>query len=78
MIEKCRLHNFTDQGQIVLRWHYQLKSISIPRSSNPKRQLDNLRIFDFEIEASDVELINSLSKSDGRLGDLDPAKHEEF
>ena len=65
-------------AQIVLRWHYQLNTISIPRSSNPRRQLDNLQIFDFELEASDVELLNSLSKSDGRLGDLDPAKHEEF
>ncbi|GAA4074317.1 aldo/keto reductase [Amphibacillus indicireducens] len=65
-------------AQIVLRWHYQLNSISIPRSSNPKRQLNNLAIFDFELEAGDVELINSLNKSDGRLNDLDPLKHEEF
>ncbi|HHU18836.1 MAG TPA: aldo/keto reductase [Bacilli bacterium] len=65
-------------AQIVLRWHYQLNSISIPRSANPKRQLNNLEIFDFELEAGDVELINSLNKSDGRLNDLDPLKHEEF
>ena len=65
-------------AQIVLRWHYQLNVISIPRSSNPRRQLANLQIFDFELEVSDVELLNSLSKSDGRLNDLDPLKHEEF
>ena len=65
-------------AQIVLRWHYQLNSISIPRSANPKRQLSNLQIFDFKLETGDVELINSLGKTDGRLNDLDPAKYEEF
>lgn len=65
-------------AQIVLRWHYQLHAISIPRSSHPKRQLDNLAIFDFELEVKDMDLINALSKPDGRLNDLDPAKHEEF
>ncbi|WP_440896054.1 aldo/keto reductase [Amphibacillus sp. Q70] len=65
-------------AQIILRWHYQLKTISIPRSSNPKRQLENMSIFDFELESNDIELINSLSKADGRLNNLNPAEYEEF
>src|SRR5690625_19716 len=65
-------------AQIILRWHYQLNAISIPRSSNPERQLKNLAIFDFELDSDDVELVNGLSSEDGRLNDLDPLKNEEF
>lgn len=65
-------------GQIILRWHYQINSISIPKSSNPKRQLDNISIFDFELASEDVEKINQMSKPDGRMNDLDPAVYEEF
>ena len=65
-------------AQIVLRWHYQLNTVTIPRSSHPGRQLSNLNIFDFELADEDVELINSMSKADGRLNNLNPAEHEEF
>lgn len=65
-------------AQIVLRWHYQLNSISIPRSSNPKRQLENISIFDFELMEEDMELINNMTLVDGRMNNLNPAEYEEF
>lgn len=65
-------------SQIVLRWHYQLESIAIPKSATPKRQIENLAIFDFELNHADMEKINSLTISDGRIADQDPAVYEEF
>ncbi|MFP7477451.1 aldo/keto reductase [Terribacillus saccharophilus] len=65
-------------SQIVLRWHYQLGSIAIPKSAAPSRQAENLAIFDFELNQTDMEKINSLSVSDGRIADQDPAVYEEF
>lgn len=65
-------------SQIVLRWHYQLGSIAIPKSATPSRQVENLAIFDFELDQADMEKINSLTASDGRIADQDPAVYEEF
>jgi diketogulonate reductase-like aldo/keto reductase len=65
-------------SQIVLRWHYQLGSIAIPKSATPSRQVENLAIFDFELNHVDMEKINSLTVSDGRIADQDPAVYEEF
>ena len=36
-------------AQVLLRWNYQAGICSIPKSSNPKNQLANLDIFDFEL-----------------------------
>lgn len=65
-------------GQVTLRWHYQLGAVSIPRSSNHNRQLENLSIFDFALDESEMNSIAELSRPDGRLGDQDPAVYEEF
>src|SRR5690625_3035516 len=65
-------------AQIVLRWHYQLGSIAIPRSSSPKRQLENISIFDFSLEVEHMDSINKLTRLDGRQRDQDPAVYEEF
>lgn len=53
-------------AQIILRWHYQLGSITIPKSASHKRQLENISIFDFELSASDISTISSFTGSDGR------------
>ncbi|EGA88411.1 KdgR1 protein [Planococcus donghaensis MPA1U2] len=70
-------HNKTI-AQVVLRWQYQIGSVSIPRSTSPERQRENLSIFDFELSESEMIAISELSRSDGRLFDMDPATHEEF
>lgn len=64
--------------QVVLRWQYQIGSVSIPRSTSPERQRENLAIFDFELSDSEMTAISELSRPDGRLFDMDPATHEEF
>ena len=70
-------HNKT-VPQVVLRWQYQIGSVSIPRSTSPQRQRENLAIFDFELSEAEMADIAKLTRSDGRLFDMDPATHEEF
>nr|WP_106779448.1 aldo/keto reductase [Lysinibacillus timonensis] len=64
--------------QIILRWHYQLGAISIPKSASPVRQLENISIFDFSLDDVEMAMISSLSKPDGRIANQDPAVYEEF
>lgn len=70
-------HNKTI-AQIVLRWQYQIGSVSIPRSTSPERQRENLEIFDFALSEAEMSAITRLSRPDGRLFDMDPATHEEY
>ncbi|MDX8044424.1 aldo/keto reductase [Gracilibacillus sp. S3-1-1] len=65
-------------AQIILRWHYQLGAVSIPRSSSPVRQAENLAIFDFSLDNKDMKAISNLTKPDGRIQNQDPAEYQEF
>ncbi|RLL44848.1 aldo/keto reductase [Oceanobacillus piezotolerans] len=65
-------------SQIILRWHYQLGAVSIPKSASPERQIQNLSIFDFVLDESDMLAISALTRSDGRNKNQDPATYEEF
>ncbi|WP_368659316.1 aldo/keto reductase [Metabacillus halosaccharovorans] len=65
-------------SQVILRWHYQLGAISIPKSASPERQLENISIFDFKLNEEEMAQISSLSRTDGRLNNQDPAIYEEF
>ncbi|WP_042224741.1 aldo/keto reductase [Oceanobacillus manasiensis] len=65
-------------SQVILRWHHQLGSISIPKSASPARQLENISIFDFTLSDSEMTTISQLTRADGRLKDQDPAVYEEF
>ena len=47
-------------AQVSLRWHYQRGVVAIPRSSQKAHMLENLNIFDFELDESDMEKIESL------------------
>ena len=64
--------------QVVLRWHYQLGAISIPKSSSAVRQLENISLFDFELDEADMRIISGLSFPEGRMANQDPAFYEEF
>ncbi|WP_281974700.1 aldo/keto reductase [Halobacillus litoralis] len=64
--------------QVILRWHYQLGSIPIPKSSSPERQLENISIFDFSLSDEEMGRIAELTRPDGRIKDQDPATYEEF
>jgi diketogulonate reductase-like aldo/keto reductase len=78
MLKKIAMKHGKSISQIVLRWHYQIGAVPIPKSSSPSRQIENLSIFDFSLDDGDMETIASLSRPDGRINNQDPAVYEEF
>lgn len=71
----AREHGVT-AAQAVLRWHVQLGSVPIPKSSDAGRQRENADIFDFQLSDEEVARISGLAS--GRLWAGDPDEHEEF
>jgi 2,5-diketo-D-gluconate reductase A len=56
-------------AQVVLRWHIQRGDIVFPKSVTPSRMRENFELFDFELDASDVDAIIALDRGeDGRTG----------
>jgi 2,5-diketo-D-gluconate reductase A len=47
-------------AQVCLRWHFQRGIVAIPRSSQKAHMIENLDIFDFELDESDKEAIATL------------------
>ncbi|GGF98584.1 glyoxal reductase [Paenibacillus albidus] len=48
-------------AQVILRWHLERGIIVIPKSSNPKRMKENSQIFDFGLNADEMEKISRLN-----------------
>jgi len=55
-------------AQIVLRWHLDSGLVAIPKSINPERIRNNFQIFDFQLDAEDIALLNELDNPKGRIG----------
>lgn len=49
-----------NNAQVSLRWHYQRGIVAIPRSKNKAHMMENLNIFDFELNDKDVQTISGL------------------
>ncbi len=64
----ARKHGRT-AAQVVIRWHLQEGLVTIPKSANPARMDENLAVFDFQLDAEDMERVRSLDRPDGRMGD---------
>ncbi|MCH4168555.1 MAG: aldo/keto reductase [Streptococcaceae bacterium] len=64
--------------QIILRWQVQLGVLPIPKASHIARQEQNIAIFDFNLTAEEMALINQLNQTDGRLQNQDPSVYQEF
>ncbi|MDD3296101.1 MAG: aldo/keto reductase [Candidatus Omnitrophica bacterium] len=47
--------------QIILRWHYQNRIISVPRSTSFKHLKENLCIFNFELTPEEMKKIDSIN-----------------
>ena len=47
-------------AQVCLRWHYQRGIVAIPRSTQKAHMIENLDIFDFELNQSDMQTIARL------------------
>jgi diketogulonate reductase-like aldo/keto reductase len=62
----ARRHGRTP-AQVILRWHLQLGTVVIPKSTNPARMRENLQILDFALEEEDLAAIAALDAG-RRLG----------
>jgi 2,5-diketo-D-gluconate reductase A len=51
-------------AQIVLRWHIERGDIVFPKSVTPQRIVENIDIFDFELDGEDVEAISALNRNE--------------
>lgn len=61
-------------AQVVLRWLTQRGVVAIPKSVRKERMQENIDIFDFELNAEDLEAIKSLDKNTSSFFDhRDPA-----
>ncbi len=49
-------------AQVCLRWVIQHNVIAIPKSTTPKRIIENLEIFDFELTEEEMSSIDALPK----------------
>ena len=58
-------------AQIALRWLYQQRAVSIPKTANSDRLKENFDIFDFEIEYKDMLEIYSLERNQRLVPNLE-------
>lgn len=66
----ARRHGRTP-AQVILRWHLQLGTVVIPKTTSPERMRENLEILDFALDDEDLAAIRDLD-SGLRFGpDLD-------
>ncbi|WP_010289517.1 aldo/keto reductase [Kurthia massiliensis] len=77
-LQKIAAHKNKTIGQIILRWHYQIGAVAIPKAASEKHQLENLAIFDFSLTDEEMALINALTQDNGRIDNQDPREYEEF
>ena len=57
-------------AQVVLRWDLQRGVISLPKSVHSTRIMQNIHVFDFELDESEMQLISSLDT--GKRNGADP------
>jgi 2,5-diketo-D-gluconate reductase A len=58
-------------AQVILRWHLDSGLTTIPKSVSPTRIRENFDVFDFRLDAQDMERVDRLDHAGGRIG-FDP------
>lgn len=64
-------------AQVILRWEIQSGVLPIPKSSNPKRMAENLDVFGWELDQTQMDRIRLLHTGLSGSG-FDPDEHEEM
>lgn len=62
-------------GQVVLRWMVQLNLVTIPKTVNPKRLVQNLDVYGFALDESDMTALNKLDSGESAATDSDVFGH---
>ncbi|OSC99420.1 Aldo/keto reductase [Trametes coccinea BRFM310] len=51
-----------DPAQFLVRWSLQRGFVPLPKSSRPDRVVSNADVFDFEISAEDMDVVNAMDR----------------
>ena len=67
LLERPSLREIADAhgktpAQVVLRWHVQQDRIIFPKTSRPERMIENAQLFDFELSAAEVEVLDAMDE----------------
>jgi 2,5-diketo-D-gluconate reductase A len=62
-------------AQVVLRWHLDSGLTAVAKSSNRTRLVENLEVFDFELDPNDVMALSALDRGEGAAADSDAFGH---
>jgi len=76
LVEIAEKHNKT-VAQVILRWHIQNDVIVIPKSTHEHRIIENGDVFDFELNAEEMQAINALNEN-RRFGQNPDNFHFDF
>lgn len=63
----AKKHN-KSAAQVIIRWHLDNKFVVIPKSVTPSRIQENFDVFDFALDADDLQKIAALDSAEGRIG----------
>jgi diketogulonate reductase-like aldo/keto reductase len=56
-------------AQVILRWHVQIGAVPIPKSADPTRLRQNLGVFDFELDAGQMAVLDAVNRDNRTGGD---------
>ncbi|EGK08442.1 aldo/keto reductase family oxidoreductase [Desmospora sp. 8437] len=62
-IQKIADSHGKTNAQVILRWHLQNNTIVIPKSVTPSRIEENFDVFDFELTAAEMKVIDALDRN---------------
>lgn len=62
-------------GQIVLRWHVQQGLVPIPKASSREHLAENLAVFDFALEETEIADLSALDTGEAGILDSDSFGH---
>lgn len=73
IIESIAEKHHKSSAQVILRWHVEMGFIVIPGSKNVDHIKDNINIFDFSLDAKDIQEISTLNNGERRYTRTDEA-----
>jgi 2,5-diketo-D-gluconate reductase A len=56
-------------AQVILRWHVQIGAVPIPKSADRDRLRQNLDVFDFELDAGQMAVLDGVNRDNRTGGD---------
>ncbi len=63
--------HYKTAAQVILRWHLQRGLLPIPKTGRNDRLLENISVFDFELDDIDLEMISEIDQGDSGTDDPD-------